>query len=102
MHHDASVLSNVFCTQLLGCESVKQTLEANFILWGWDLTFESNRTSLQNSVSRCLGMSAAANLRTIPVDKLPSIIIIMRLRSSTDVFSVIHGKIYFLIKKLLN
>ncbi|KAK5649011.1 hypothetical protein RI129_003903 [Pyrocoelia pectoralis] len=93
LHHDASVLSNVFCTQLLGFDSVIQTIEANFILWGWDLTFESNRTRLQNSVNQCLGSTAAVSLRNIPVDKLPAIIIIMRIRSSTDVFSVIHGNV---------
>ncbi|KAF2904052.1 hypothetical protein ILUMI_02149 [Ignelater luminosus] len=93
LHHDASVLSNVFCTQLLGCESVIQTLETNFILWGWDLTFESNRTALQNSVNRCLGPTAALSLRNIPIDRLPAIIIIMRIRSSTDVFSVVHGNV---------
>lgn len=92
MHHDASVLTNVFCTHLLGFESVIQTLETNFILWGWDLTYESNRTRLQNSVNHCLGSTAAASLRTIPVDRLPAIIIIMRIRSSTDVFNVVHGK----------
>lgn len=91
LHHDASVLTNVFCTQLLGSEGVIQTLETNFILWGWDLTFESNRTRLQNSVNRCLGSTAALSLRTIPVDRLPALILIMRIRSSTDVFSVVHG-----------
>lgn len=93
LHHDASVLANVFCTQLLGFESVIQTLEANFILWGWDLTFECNRTRLQNSVNQCLGSTAAVSLRNIPVDRLPAIIIIMRIRSSTDVFSVVHGNV---------
>ncbi|KAF5282552.1 hypothetical protein FQA39_LY04959 [Lamprigera yunnana] len=93
LHHDASVLSNVFCTQLLGFDSVIQTIEANFILWGWDLTFESNRTRLQNSVNQCLGSTAAVSLRNIPVDKLPAIIIIMRIRLSTDVFSVVHGNV---------
>ncbi|KAF5300903.1 hypothetical protein FQR65_LT09066 [Abscondita terminalis] len=93
LHHDSSVLANVFCTQLLGFESVIQTLEANFILWGWDLTYECNRTRLQNSVNQCLGPTAAVSLRNIPVDRLPAIIIIMRIRSSTDVFSVVHGNV---------
>nr|CAD7421155.1 unnamed protein product [Timema poppensis] len=43
LHHDGSVLSNVFCTQLLGFESVLQCLNAHFVVWGWDLTHESNR-----------------------------------------------------------
>lgn len=92
LHHDASILSNVFCTQLLGVESVMQLIERNFVLWGWDLTFETNRTRLQNSVNNCLGSTAALSLRDIAVDRLPAIIIIMKIRSSTDIFNVIYGK----------
>lgn len=43
LHHDNSVLANVFCTQLLGFETVLQLLSANFIVWGWDITYESNK-----------------------------------------------------------
>lgn len=43
LHHDNSVLANVFCTQLLGCETVVQMLSANFVVWGWDFTHESNK-----------------------------------------------------------
>lgn len=43
LHHDNSVLANVCCTQLLSCEAVLQVLSANFIVWGWDITFESNK-----------------------------------------------------------
>lgn len=43
LHHDRSVLSNVFCTQLLCFESVVQYLNTNFLVWGWDMTHPSNR-----------------------------------------------------------
>lgn len=42
LHHDNSILTNVFCTQLLGFETVLQLLSANFIVWGWDCTHDSN------------------------------------------------------------
>ena len=94
LHHDSSVLTNVFCTQLLGYESVMQMFETNFILWGWDLTFESNRTRLQTYVNNALGATAAMSLRNIPVDRLPALVLIMRIRSSTDIFNIIHGKMF--------
>lgn len=97
LHHDSSVLSNVFCTQLLGFESVMQMLENSFVLWGWDITFESNRVRLHASITRCLGNIAAMTIRNIPVDKLPAIIIIMKVRSSTDIYSVIYGEFYCII-----
>jgi FAS-associated factor 1 len=43
LHHDGSVLSNVFCGQLLGCESIIQVLLEHFVVYGWDLTYESNK-----------------------------------------------------------
>lgn len=70
-----------------------QLFEQNFILWGWDLTFESNRTKLQQAVNNSLGSVAAMSLRMIAVDKLPAIVIIMKIRSSTDIYTVIHGNV---------
>lgn len=93
LHHDASVLTNVFCTQLLGFESVMQIFENNFVLWGWDLTFESNLNRLQQSVAHNLGAVAAMSLRNMPSDRLPALVQIMRIRSSTDIFSVVHGNV---------
>lgn len=93
LHHDASVLSNVFCTQLLSVESVMQLIERNFVFWGWDLTYETNRARLQTSVNNCLGSTAALSLRDIAVDRLPAIIIIMKIRSSTDILNVIYGNV---------
>lgn len=77
----------------MGFESVMEMFENNFILWGWDITFESNRTKLQNSVNNTLGSTAAMSLRNIPIDRLPAIVLIMRIRSTTEIFSVVHGKI---------
>lgn len=93
VHHDASVLSNVFCTQLLGFESVMQLLEANFVLWGWDVTYETNRTMLHTSLGNSLGPGAAANVKTIPADRLPAIFIIMKIRSSTEIYNIVYGNV---------
>jgi hypothetical protein len=43
LHHDSSVLANVFCTQVLCAESVVAYLSENFVSFGWDLTFASNK-----------------------------------------------------------
>ena len=44
LHHNKSVLTNVFCSQLLCVESVLQYLKEHFIVWGWDVTLENNRS----------------------------------------------------------
>ncbi len=43
LHHDSSVLSNVFCTQALCAESVVAFLEQNFVTFGWDVSHHSNK-----------------------------------------------------------
>ena len=43
LHHDGSVFSNVFCSQILCAESIVSYMTNNFVVWGWDVTHESNR-----------------------------------------------------------
>lgn len=93
LHHDNSVLSNVFCTELLCFESVLQFLHSHFVVWGWDLTFESNKVKFLSSVGRNLGSMAAVTVRNIDVERLPALIIIMRMRSNTEIFTVVNGNI---------
>ncbi|XP_075216778.1 fas associated factor casp [Lycorma delicatula] len=93
LHHDNSVLANVFCAQLLCFESVLQYLHSNFVVWGWDLTFESNKVKFLSSVSRNLGSMAAVTVRNIDVERLPALIIIMRMRSNTEIFTVVNGNV---------
>ncbi|XP_026740523.1 FAS-associated factor 1 isoform X1 [Trichoplusia ni] len=93
LHHEQSVLSNVFCAQLLGCEAVLQTLAANFIVYGWDLSHPDNNNMLLTSVATALGPVASMTIRSIPVDRLPALVIIMRVRSNTEIYSVINGNV---------
>ncbi|XP_050674608.1 FAS-associated factor 1 isoform X2 [Leptidea sinapis] len=93
LHHEHSVLSNVFCAQLLGCETVLQTLSANFVVYGWDLTNPDNMNMLLTSVANSLGPVASMTVRSIPIDRLPALIIIMRVRSNTEIYSVINGNV---------
>lgn len=93
LHHDASVLTNVFCTQLLGYESIMQIIEKNFVLWGWDITFESNKQKFLTALSTTLGPTATTSLKNIPVDRLPALVLIMKIRSATEIFNVINGNV---------
>ncbi|XP_053989216.1 FAS-associated factor 1 isoform X1 [Hylaeus anthracinus] len=93
LHHDNSVLANVFCTQLLGSETVLQVLSANFIVWGWDITYESNKQRFLLSVKQTLGSVAALAMKNIDVDTLPVLVVIMRTRSNTEIFTTVHGNV---------
>nr|XP_012141641.1 PREDICTED: FAS-associated factor 1 isoform X4 [Megachile rotundata] len=93
LHHDNSVLANVFCTQLLSCETVLQVLSANFIVWGWDITCESNKQRFLSSVKQTLGSVATLAMKNIDVDTLPALVIIMRTRSNTEIFTIVHANV---------
>lgn len=93
LHHDGSVLTNVFCGQLLACESIIQMLLDHFVLYGWDLTFESNKNMFLSSISACVGMTASITVRNIPADRLPAILVISKNRSQCEVFQVIYGNV---------
>lgn len=43
LHNDDSVLSNVFCSQMMCAESIVSYLSQNFITWAWDVTKEANK-----------------------------------------------------------
>lgn len=104
LHHDRSVLSNVFCTQLLCFESVVQYLNANFLVWGWDMTHPTNRNRILQSASQALGQMAEVTLRAIDIDRLPALVLITRNRSNTEILSVINGdcSISELLSSLIN
>ncbi|XP_044746022.1 FAS-associated factor 1 [Coccinella septempunctata] len=93
LHHDKSVLTNVFCSQLLGFESVMEMLDHYFVLWGWDITFPSNARKLDSIVGSNLGSLASTNLKDMDIERLPALVLIMRIRGSTDIFNVIEGNL---------
>ena len=93
LHHDSSVLTNVFCGQLLSCESIIWSLKENFVLYGWDLTYDSNKHMLLSSMTSSIGTPASITVRNIPTDRLPAILIISKSRSNCEVLSVIYGNV---------
>lgn len=93
LHHDNSVLANVFCTQLLCSETVVSYLSNNFITWAWDVTNDANRARLLAMVTKHFGSMAASTIKNFSVEQLPLMLIIMRSRATTEVFTIIHGSV---------
>lgn len=65
----------------------------NFVVFGWDLSIESNANLFLTSISIAVGPSAAVTVRSIPVEHMPTILLVAKIRSQCEVFSVIHGNI---------
>ena len=93
MHHDGSVSSNVFCSQVLCSESVVSFLTSNFIIWGWDLTSSSNRLHLLNTIARHFDNLASRTLSSVQVDRLPLLLIVTRSRATNEVLAMIPGSL---------
>ncbi|XP_036332127.1 LOW QUALITY PROTEIN: FAS-associated factor 1 [Rhagoletis pomonella] len=95
LHHGDSILTNVFCDQVMKNERIIEAFAQNFILYGWDLTFETNKNMFLSSVTACVSNTASITISTKPVDKLPSLLIIGKSRlsgrSSCEVISIVDG-----------
>ncbi|XP_078264682.1 FAS-associated factor 1 [Rhinoraja longicauda] len=91
LHHDDSVLTNVFCSQQLCAESIVSYLSQNFITWAWDVTREANRARFLSMCTRHFGSVVAQTIRTHKTDQFPLLLIIMGKRSSNEVLNVIQG-----------
>lgn len=66
LHHDSSILSNVFCSQILCSEGVVSFLSNNFLTWAWDMTHQTNSDRLvvgrEGTFIKCLIQFAKYNL----------------------------------------
>ncbi|XP_068095161.1 FAS-associated factor 1 [Hyperolius riggenbachi] len=91
LHHDESVLTNVFCSQMLCAESIVSYLSQNFITWAWDMTREANRARFLTMCTRHFGSVVAQTVRSQKTDQFPLFLIIMGKRSSNEVLNVIQG-----------
>uniref|UniRef100_A0A4W2IB12 UBX domain-containing protein n=1 Tax=Bos indicus x Bos taurus TaxID=30522 RepID=A0A4W2IB12_BOBOX len=91
LHRDESVLTNMFCSQMLCAESIVSYLSQNFITWAWDLTKDANRARFLTMCNRHFGSVVAQTIRTQKTDQFPLFLIIMGKRSSNEVLNVIQG-----------
>lgn len=92
-------------------------LTSNFIIWGWDLTANSNRnryvrtvsntilwlklviyfklslSRLYNTIARHFDSLASRTLRHYDVEKLPLLLIVTRSRATNEVLAMIPGSL---------
>ncbi|XP_068175388.1 FAS-associated factor 1 [Antennarius striatus] len=91
LHNDDSVLSNVFCSQMMCADSIVSYLSQNFITWAWDVTKETNKARLLTMCTRHFGSVVTQTIRTYKTDQFPLLLIVMGKRTSNEVLNVIQG-----------
>ncbi|XP_028404725.1 FAS-associated factor 1-like [Dendronephthya gigantea] len=91
LHHDSSILTNVFCSQTLCVENVVSYISENFISWAWDMSHDTNRTLLYDIITQKCGSGAADTVRGFRAEQYPLVVVIMKNRSSLEVSAVLQG-----------
>lgn len=91
LHNDDSVLSNVFCSQMMCADSIVSYLSQNFITWAWDVSKEANKARLLTICTRHFGSVVTQTIRTYKTDQFPLLLIVMGKRTSNEVLNVIQG-----------
>ncbi|EDO36062.1 predicted protein, partial [Nematostella vectensis] len=95
LHHDGSILTNVFCSQLLCADTIINYISNNFVIWAWDMTLDTNKARLLDMVTQNFGSGAADTVRGFPHEQFPLLIVVMKNRSAMEVVSVLQGMISY-------
>ena len=78
----------MFCQQVFCAEAVLGLLSQNFVTWGWDLTYPSNKQRLLDMISRHFGSVASATIRNFSIEKLPLVILVAKLKGNMEIIQV--------------
>jgi len=62
-------------------------------IWGWDLTYTSNKQRFLDMVNRHFGSVASSTVKNFGIEKLPLVILIAKMRGNMEIFQVIHGNV---------
>ncbi|XP_005105164.1 FAS-associated factor 1 [Aplysia californica] len=93
LHHDSSIFSNVFCSQLLCAEGIVHYLSVHFLTWAWDLTSPDNTARFLQAATRHFGSLAASQMRNYTPDQLPCLLLISRAKATNEVIAAIQGHV---------
>jgi len=90
LHHDKSVISNVFCSQMLCTEAVSQLLNTNFVCWAWDMTTAHNKNKFLNTCKQ-YSEDVYNQVRYIKVDEYPVVVLLTGRGRQCEVQEIIKG-----------
>ena len=65
----------------------------NFVTWGWDLTFNSNKQMLLDMVAGHFGSVASFTIKNCSIEKLPLVILVAKIKGNLEIFRVVNGNV---------
>lgn len=91
LHHDSSILTNIFCSQILCTQQFILYVSQNFTIWPWDMTHESNRQRFVNLLVQHFGNAAANTVSKYRNSEYPLLLIVMKSKGGLEVCSVLQA-----------
>ncbi|CAF1028248.1 unnamed protein product [Adineta steineri] len=84
VNNDKSLYSNVFCKQLLCHDKIVEFFLNNYVVWAWDVTFQSNGEMLNEMYKKAF---TEKNIGTYPTEQYPLLIGVQRDRTGDYKFN---------------
>lgn len=91
LHNDNSVAANIFAQQIMCSETISPLLKAQFITWGWDVTYQENRQRLIDWLELLNLNEVALAVRTISRDKYPILMVLIKDRGTVSPIVIATG-----------
>jgi len=91
IHNDNSVAANIFATQVLCSEEISSLLAGQYVTWGWDTTYNENKTKLIEWLTMLNMNEVAASLRYISKDKFPLLMVLAKDQGTVQIAQMING-----------
>jgi len=91
LHHDSSVLTHIFCSQILCSQQLVSYVTHNFVTWPWDMSHESNRQRFVNMLVLHFGNSAASTVSKYRDSDYPLLLIVMKSKAGLEVCSILQA-----------
>ncbi|CAF1020454.1 unnamed protein product, partial [Didymodactylos carnosus] len=91
VHHDRSICVNIFVEQVLGNSSIIEYLNSNFVMWPWDITTDSNKKDLFDSLSSLIDVNLVIQLSSVDLDRYPLLIVLSKEYNEIKMLTIIQG-----------
>jgi DNA-binding response OmpR family regulator len=91
LHNDNSVACNIFAQQVMCSETISPLLKAQFVTWGWDVTYAENKTRLIDWFEMLNLNEVAHQLRHIRRENYPVLMVLIKDRGNVMPITMATG-----------
>jgi hypothetical protein len=103
LHNDNSVACNIFAQQVMCSDTISPLLKAQFVTWGWDVTYPENKTRLIDWLDMLNLNEVAHSIRHIRRENYPVLMVLIKDRANVQpvIFATGHDSPDAVLEKLM-